>query len=1039
MQFYTQYILATLLFLSLSLSKGITQATDLAGQINVYAAVAAIDYCENRVSVSDGSSFSAGDFAILIQMKGAEISAGRENEEEEDFGTILDFNNAGIYEKCQIRSVEGNDVFLENALLNTYVIEGVVQLVSMPTYEEARVVEVLEAQNWDGVTGGIIALSVSNTLTLESAIDATGAGFRGGQTFSFENNCVGGLNSALAFSYASGSWRGASKGEGIASIIENKELGRGPQANGGGGGNDHNSGGGGGSHATLGGNGGRRLTPLIDFALRCKGDNPGLKGKQLDEVEDRLFFGGGGGAGHTNNVNENIGGGNGGGIIILEVGTLIGNEQSISADGAAAVNADGDGASGGGAGGSVVLLAENITSPVNINVRGGNGGTSDNRGSDSCMGPGGGGSGGRFLTNADQSQAILFTLNGGQAGRSTRSADEDCVNTTNGAENGTEGRLEVLTLLVESNVPAGRPEVIEQPEIVNACVGGSTTIGVELAGTLANYQWQIDRSDGNGFVDITAGDIFTDINTTILTISNVAEELSNAQFRLLIESECFEAITSDPITLTIIAEAVVPDFEFELQTGGVVVFTNTSSFADNVIWDFGGGVMSNMSNTSFTYAEEGFYEVTLTASNECGSESITQTVEVIFGPTAAFTARNLEGCAPFDITFENLSTENATAFEWFFPGGNPGTSTEQNPTVTYQEGGTYQVGLVAFNEVGSDTLIRMGFINIQSRPAPNFIEESQNTDLSIELTNTTVGGESYTWDFGDGSPTSNAVNPSYTYAEPGVYTVTLTAVNECGESTFRTEIAVGSAPLALFSPSTNMGCFPITIQFFNQSTGEIDNIRWRFPGGQPNESTEENPRITYGEPGRFPVTLEVTNELGTDILEKDTLITILESPSPIFNFTATDGAVDFINLSQNADRFIWVFGDGATSQETEPMHEYQQTGLYFATLNAYNEGCSASSTQPINIVLSSINVLGNSVRIQSFPNPTTDLLNVSVEGLANQQLHIRLFDMNGRILHEQISSSAQITNIDVSAFAAGIYYLQVVGEAFEVNQKVVKE
>ncbi|MEM0992350.1 MAG: PKD domain-containing protein [Bacteroidota bacterium] len=1040
MRFYTQLIFLITLFTHCFTTTAFAQEAEIAGQINVYTAVEGIDYCENTLIVPDASSFAEGDFAILIQMKGADIFSKTQGDSTEFFGTITNVNNAGIYEKCQIKSIDGSRILIENTLLNTYAIESQVQLVSMPSFENARVVETLQAQNWDGRTGGIIALQVSNTLTLDAPIRADGAGFRGGQTFSAsDNNCIGGLNNSLAFAYADDDWRGAAKGEGIAAIIENKEFGRGPQANGGGGGNDHNSGGGGGAHATLGGNGGRRLTPLFDFNLRCKGDNPGLSGKRLEALEDRLFFGGGGGAGHTNNTSDDVGGGDGGGIVILEIGTLVGNEQTISANGAIAVNVEGDGAGGGGAGGSIALLVENISSPVNIEVLGGNGGTVDNAGADACMGPGGGGSGGRFLTNANANQPLTFNLEGGTAGRSTRSADEDCVNGTNDAEDGASGQLDPLTNLVESNTPAGRPEIITQPEIFNACIGASATIGVEVAGALANYQWQIDRADGNGFVNIAANTNFSDITTNTLTIINVDNNLNNNRFRLLISSECFEEISSDPIILSISADAVVPDFDFELQPGGVVLFTNTSAFANSVVWDFGGGVVSNMENTSFTYAEEGFYEVTLTATNECGSQTITQTVQVVFEPTAGFTARNLEGCAPFDITFENLSSENASTFEWLFPGGQPGNSTERNPTVTYREAGNYQVGLVAFNEAGSDTLIRMGFVNIAARPDPNFIEESQNDDLTIELTNTTVGGEEFFWDFGDGSPNTSEVNPMHTYDEPGVYTVTLVAINECGESSRRVDIAVGSAPLALFSSSTNMGCFPITIQFFNQSTGLIDDLIWQFPGGQPSESTEENPRITYNAPGRYSVSLGVRNELGLDQLEKDSFITILPSPSPNFNFTAVDGAVDFTNLSTNADRYIWVFGDGATSQEVEPTHEYQQTGLYFTTLNAYNDGCSASVTAPVNIIISSIDVLGKTVKIVSYPNPTNDLLNVSVEGLPRQDINLRLFSSNGQVLSEQLSNSSETTILNLVDFPSGLYYLQVVGIDFEVNQKIFKE
>ncbi|MEM6698702.1 MAG: PKD domain-containing protein, partial [Bacteroidota bacterium] len=817
-------------------------------------------------------------------------------------------------------------------------------LVRMATYVNATVADTIKTQPWDGETGGIIAISVENTLVLNAPIDANGAGFRGGEIESPENDCVGGFNNADRFAYPRNSWRGAPKGEGLRKIIAGKENGRGPQANGGGGGNDHNSGGGGGAHISGGGKGGIRPTPIL--TTRCKGDNPGEGGNELLDSENRLFFGGGGGAGHSNNLQSaGVKGGNGGGIIIIEATDIICNSQVLMANGDTPDASMGDGASGGGAGGSVVIiLGESgmLIEPLFIEVKGGNGGNVDNgMNANACMGPGGGGSGGRILSTEQQSALVTVDISGGEAGRSGNSSVQGCNNARNEAEDGNIGLYDPTTLLVEGSSPISEPEIIIQPESLLTCSGEAASITVEASGAELSYQWQIDR--GNGFENLPEGALFMNVNTPILSISTITLEMDGNQFRLLVRSECLGETISAPIPLIIESQATVPDFEFELQPGGVVIFTNTSDFAERIAWDFGAGVASTTNSTSFTFPEEGEYEVTLTASNDCGENSITKTVTVVFEPTAAFDANNAEGCAPLVVNFENQSSENTASFEWFFPNGMPATSTDLNPSVTYEIGGIHDVILIATNELGSDTITQEAVVFVRALPNANFIEESLNDDFTVELTNTSTDGESFVWDFGDGN-SSTEINPMHTYDAIGTYTITLTAMNDCGESTVMREIAVGAAPLANFSSNATAGCVPITVQFLDISQGQAESWSWEFPGGQPATSMEENPTVTYSDTGLYTVRLIVTNELGQDELVREDYIQVLSPPSPDFNFETMDGSVSFINLSEGANRYVWSFGDGNFSQEEAPTHEFNRTGLYDVTLNAFNDFCVGASS-----------------------------------------------------------------------------------------------
>ena len=147
-----------------------------------------------------------------------------------------------------------------------------------------------------------------------------------------------------AYHYDLASNLGARKGEGIVDFTNN-DCGRGPQANGGGGGNDHNTGGAGGGNLSLGGNGGDNDDP---GTWRCKGYNPGRGGKDLDNSQGQVFFGGGGGGGHSNSSPNPYHGGNGGGIIIIMANEIVGNGFSIISNGQNGEDGIGDGGAGGG-------------------------------------------------------------------------------------------------------------------------------------------------------------------------------------------------------------------------------------------------------------------------------------------------------------------------------------------------------------------------------------------------------------------------------------------------------------------------------------------------------------------------------------------------------------------------------------------------------------------------------------------------------------------------------------------------------------------
>lgn len=391
-----------------------------------------------------------------------------------------------------------------------------------------------------------------------------------------------------------------------------------------------------------------------------------------------------------------------------------------------------------------------------------------------------------------------------------------------------------------------------------------------------------------------------------------------------------------------------PTAGFTSSTNGATAsFTNTSGNAVSYTWNFGDGQNATTQNPTHTYAADGTYTVTLTATNPCGTNTFTQNVTILTPPTAAFTATPLSGCGPLTVQFTSNSSANAVTYNWLFPGGNPASSSAQNPTVVYNTPGTYTVTLTVSNGAGSNTAAQQSYITVNPGPTAGFT--SSVNGATVSFTNTSGNAVSYSWAFGDGQ-TSTAQNPTHTYAADGTFTVTLTATNPCGAATFTQTVVIVTPPTAAFIATPTSGCGPLTVQFTSNSSANTVTYNWSFPGGNPANSSVQNPTVVYNTPGTYAVTLIVGNAAGSDTTILANYITV--NPGPTAGFTSsTNGATaTFTNTSINSNTYSWNFGDGQTSTTQNPTHTYGSDGTYTVTLTATNACGTNTFTQTVTIL-----------------------------------------------------------------------------------------
>ncbi|MDD4483801.1 MAG: PKD domain-containing protein [Methanoregula sp.] len=166
--------------------------------------------------------------------------------------------------------------------------------------------------------------------------------------------------------------------------------------------------------------------------------------------------------------------------------------------------------------------------------------------------------------------------------------------------------------------------------------------------------------------------------------------------------------------------------------------------------------------------------------------------------------------------------------------------------------------------------------------------------------------------------------------------------------TFNGEQETAAPPVTAFTATPTSGLAPLIVQFTDTSAGSPTSWAWTF--GDGNTSTAQNPQHTYAAPGLYTVTLNATNEYGSDTETKTDYITVYSPITAQFTANITGGtapvAVQFTDLSTGGPTsWLWTFGDGNTSTAQNPQHTYITAGAHTVTLTASHPYSSDTETK----------------------------------------------------------------------------------------------
>jgi PKD repeat protein len=498
-----------------------------------------------------------------------------------------------------------------------------------------------------------------------------------------------------------------------------------------------------------------------------------------------------------------------------------------------------------------------------------------------------------------------------------------------------------VTLTVNAN------PVVIFPAPVNACGGvpvvldGNPTGG---SGIYSTHRW--------------TGDVGPLSNTAVQspTFTSMLAGDFNLNYSVVDNKGC--SANGD---LVVKVDSPSAEFQRDVSNGCnplTVTFTKDMTGISKFWWDFDDGspLDSVNANPVHEFANKsataiGYYNVKLKVRSPAGCfDTYTSMINVYPNSDATFTASELIICSGNIINFTALS--GASKYYWEFGDGSAGYSSNSvghlftnmttDPvvyTVKLTTTSFYNCPDVKTLDI---TVMPVPVAQFSAAPPTQVFDAAGN---NVTFTNETNPGTwTFNWNFGDGKSSAEE-SPVHLYRTSGELTVTLTVNNSTCSDSIKHKITINPPPPVANFDSIPPGCQPLSVTFHNTSVNaDLPGTVFHWEFGDGGVSGMRNPIYTYFESGMFRIKLTVTGPGGSSI--KSQLIEIYTSPKAFFDIApkkvyVNDEKVRCFNLSQDADSYMWNFGDGDTTTVKDPLHMYRFEGIYDITLWAYStNGCS---------------------------------------------------------------------------------------------------
>ncbi len=431
-----------------------------------------------------------------------------------------------------------------------------------------------------------------------------------------------------------------------------------------------------------------------------------------------------------------------------------------------------------------------------------------------------------------------------------------------------------------------------------------------------------------------------------------------------------------PCTDTAFMEVIVgPPFDVTFTSEDSLCFSgNNFNFISEtdapngttIEWDFGLSAITPIATgatiNNIQYSTSGYMPVTVEASFFLCNASFTDSVFVFPNAIAGMIYPDTVECKGLEINFINDS-QNSLNYHWDF--GVSGVTTDEStaidPTFTFPSPGTYAIELIASaSPECADTIQEVIVINHKLEVAFTSEDSLCHNGNSFNFIGDVFGpvGSTYTWIFGPhGSIASsgNIIENGVSFDTTGSILVSLTGeFNICRETAYK-RIYIYRSPEIGFLLESGLQCVPFNAQFIDLSSAETPiSYLWDF--GDGTTSSVPSPSHLFENVGNYPITLTIWTSAGcVDTLTQFEPDVVNVRPIPEAKFSVSPNQTDichseiqFTNLSSLGQGYLYIFDDGTTSNEENPLHVYLEDGTLNPRMLVTSEyGCQDTSFETI--------------------------------------------------------------------------------------------
>ena len=402
-----------------------------------------------------------------------------------------------------------------------------------------------------------------------------------------------------------------------------------------------------------------------------------------------------------------------------------------------------------------------------------------------------------------------------------------------------------------------------------------------------------------------------------------------------------------------------------------------------------------------------------------------------YAPDANFGADKMIGCPGLGVQFSDWSAGQPTSWSWSFPGGNPSSSTQQNPFVAYNTPGTYAVSLTVTNSISSDSQTYNNYITVSNSanaaPTASGKNYCGTPPSSVTLTATPSAPGTVRWWNQPAGGTILGTGNSYT--TPAISGTTTYYVDEAF-STSNIDVVgeidntIGAG--AMFSANDIRGLYfdvlqPIvlnSVQVYCNSTG-LRTIEIIDANG--NMVTDTTLNITANPTNLQTVTINRTLYPGTNYFIKFRGLVDCYRNSAGASYPYTSSAVNITNSNAGAPGYYYFFYNWTYTQIV------CNTGRTAVTVT---DTCTSIG----------INDLFVTNHLDVYPNPNSGVFTTSFNVTNTDNYTVKITNELGQIVYEEKLDNFSGTyskKIDIASYRKGVYMLSVSNSKNETVKKVL--